>query len=578
MKLQEALKTVANARANAHAIDTRVALACGIEPLHLRTYLEAHYAARLAGQRLELECGLYGDLEGNIDRAAKSECDAIAIVFEWGDLDPRLGLRSVGAWSGPIYDEIIRDVSARLERMAQAIERIAANRLVALSPPTIAWTITGSTIAAQHSSFELALQSALAAFLVRVSQSPRALVVHPARLEQLSPPSQRHDPRLELAVGFPYRLPHASALAELIVTLLFPPAPKKALITDLDDTLWKGLVGEVGVDKVTWTHTDGAQLHGLYQLVLRQLADMGVLLGVASKNDPDVVRTALAREELWLEGSRLFPVHASWSPKSQSVTAILELWNISAEDVVFIDDSQIELDEVSRVHPSLECLLFTPNDPAQALRCFEKLRTLFGRSRISHDDTQRSASLRAIAAFQADRGPDLNHATFIRSLEGVVIVRRDERVDQERVLQLLNKTNQFNLNGKRVADPELASLVEKPDGFVLEVAYRDRYGSLGTIGVVAGRLEGDRLSVLHWVLSCRAFSRNLEHHMLQLVVEIAAGRPIHFAYEHTAKNGPLQQFLTALGLPLDQPPILAPARASELLVDQLPHAFRATDG
>ncbi|HET6338593.1 MAG TPA: HAD-IIIC family phosphatase [Polyangiales bacterium] len=576
MKLQEALTTVANARA--HAVDKRVALACGIEPLHLRTYLEAHYATRLAGHRLELECGLYGDLEGNIDRAATSACDAVAIVFEWGDLDPRLGLRSVGAWSGPIYDEIIADVNARLARMAQAVERITAHKLVALSPPTIPWMIAGSTIAAQHSAFELALAHALASFLVRVSHSPRALVVHPAQLERLSPPSQRHDPRMELAVGFPYRLPHASALAELIVTLLFPPAPKKALITDLDDTLWKGLVGEIGADKVTWTHADGSQLHGMYQLVLRQLADMGVLLGVASKNDPDVVRMALAREELWIEGSRFFPVHASWSPKSQSVTAILEFWNISAEDVVFIDDSQIELDEVSRIHPGLECVLFTPSDPVQALRSFEKLRTLFGRPRISHDDTQRSASLRAIAAFEVDRGAGSNHAAFIQSLDGVVSFRRDERVDQERVLQLLNKTNQFNLNGRRVADQELARLVEQPDGFVVEVAYRDRYGSLGTIGVVAGRLEADRLSVLHWVLSCRAFSRNLEHHMLQRLIQVAGERPLHLAYEHTARNGPLQQFLAALAVPLDSPLILAPARAAELLLDQLPHALRAADG
>jgi FkbH-like protein len=578
MKLNQALRAAASARK--HAVEKRVSLACGIEPLHLRTFLEAQYATRFAGRRLELDCGSYGDLEGNIDRAAAIACDAVAVVFEWGDLDPRLGLRSVGPWSGQLYDQVIRDVTQRLERMAQAIERITADRFVALSPPSIPWTIAGWTIAAQQSAFELALQHALSCFLVRVARSPRALVVHPARLERLSPTGLRHDPRMELAVGFPYRLAHASALAELLITLLFPPAPKKALITDLDDTLWAGIAGEIGVDQLSWTQTAGAQLHGMYQLVLRQLADMGVLLGVASKNDPDVARAALARQDLWLDASSLFPVSANWSPKSRSVTAILSFWNITAEDVVFVDDNLIELDEVRRVHPGLECLLFSRNDPALALRLFENLRDLFGRSRLSHDDAFRGASLRAMAAFEADKVADNDHAAFIRSLDGVVTFRNGREVDADRALQLLNKTNQFNLNGRRVGDHELSLLLDPPHGLVLEAAYRDRYGSLGTVGVVAGRLEDDRLLVLHWALSCRAFSRYIEHHMLQRLVESAGERPLHFAYEGTTRNGPLQQFLKGLGLPLDDGEVLvlAPARASALLERQLPHASRVADG
>lgn len=570
MKLNEALKLLAAARVL--PVGRRVALACGFEPLHLKTFLEAHFAARFSGTRLELEAGVYGDLEGNVARAAASSAESLAVVMEWGDLDFRLGMRSVGAWSGPIYEEIVRDIRERLGRLADVVERFATRGLVAICPPTIPSTIAGWTAGAQHSAFELALEQALFSFLERVARSPRCSVVHAARLETLSPAAQRHDPRMEIAVGFPYRVAHASALAELLLALLFPPSPKKALITDLDDTLWAGLVGDVGVDQVSFTQAAGSQIHGLYQLVLRQLADMGVLLGVASKNDPEIVRAALAREDLWLKESQLFPVHASWGPKSESVSAILRSWNLAATDVVFVDDSAMELDEVRRVHPGLECLVFPRSDAAQALHLFETLRDLFGRSAISRDDALRSESLKAGAAFEHDKTASDDQAAFVRKLGGVVIFRPRREVDAQRALQLLNKTNQFNLNGLRLSDAEFSRLCDDERSFVLEVAYSDRYGPLGTVGVAAGRLEADRLVVDHWVLSCRAFSRRIEHHMLHAIIDLATDRPVHLAYQPTARSKPLQLFLEELGIRPDQAGLVVlPGAVATALSGNLPH-------
>ena len=138
--------------------------------------------------------------------------------------------------------------------------------------------------------------------------------------------------------------------------LLAPPAPRKGIVTDLDDTLWSGLAGEIGPEGVSWDLASHSQLHGLYQKLLAALAEEGVLIGVASKNDPAVVERTFEREDLLLRADRIFPVEAHWGAKSGSIERILRTWNISADSVVFVDDSAMELAEVAAAHPGMECL------------------------------------------------------------------------------------------------------------------------------------------------------------------------------------------------------------------------------
>ena len=117
-------------------------------------------------------------------------------------------------------------------------------------------------------------------------QLPNVRIVNPQRLDALSPPAERLDVKAELMSGFPYRTAHASVVAELLAEPLKPVMPKKGLITDLDDTLWRGILGEVGAHGVTWDLDHYSHMHGLYQQLLNSLAEAGVLIGVASKNDP----------------------------------------------------------------------------------------------------------------------------------------------------------------------------------------------------------------------------------------------------------------------------------------------------
>jgi len=210
----------------------------------------------------------------------------------------------------------------------------------------------------QSDEAELCLRRLVTGFAETASQQPNLTVVSQGELDRVSPLAARHDLRSEILADFPYGLEHAGHLADLIARVLVAAAPLKGLITDLDDTLWRGLVGEVGCDNVSGNLGQGSHTHALYQQLLEGLSELGVLLAVASKNDPDVVDKVLARPDLRPHRDCFFPIDVGWHAKSESVSRILKRWNIGADAVAFIDDSPLEFAEVKAQHPELHCYLY----------------------------------------------------------------------------------------------------------------------------------------------------------------------------------------------------------------------------
>jgi FkbH-like protein len=542
MKLIEALSLIQKGRA-ATGEPLTVLVACGFTPLHLGTFLTAHLQVRFPARPVNLRHGLYGDLAGTLERAGQ-DLEAAAVVVEWADLDPRLGVRGAGGWRPALLGDISRTVLASVARLRGALESLAARCPVAVCGPTLPLPPVAHTAGWQASAFELELLEAVAALRAWAARQDRIRVVRPQRLDEVSAPAERLDVAGELKSGFPYRLAHADHVAGLLAALVENRPPKKGLISDLDDTLWNGLLGEVGAAGIKWDLAGGAHLHALYQQLLASLAESGTLVGVASKNDPALVEEAFGRRDLLVSREAIHPVQASWGPKSEAVRQILRAWNIGADSVVFVDDAPMELGEVAAAHPGIECVLFPKDDPEAAWAVLERLRDLFGKPRISSEDGLRASSLRQAAA-----APEAGSPGFEEFLAGAQAeVTFDLRLDvtEPRALELVNKTNQFNLNGRRYSDVQWQRLLGSPGAFLLHVAYTDRFGPLGTIAVAAGRAEGETLSVDAWVMSCRAFSRRIEHQTLRVLFERFGAASIALDYAKTDRNGPLQEFLADL--------------------------------
>src|SRR5579863_3901137 len=226
----------------------QVALICGFEPLHLGTLLRGCIAQRFEGEAADLQTGLYGDPEGTLARAAGSEAEAAVLILEWSTLDSRLGLRSTGGWGLSVQQDILDSCRARFARLLNGLELLASKI-----------PLVGHTPACRMSRQELELERQLAAFLADAASHARISVLSHAAMDKLSPVAARHDSRMELNAGFPYSLDHTSVLAEQIVEALCPRPPMKGLITDLDGTLWSGILGEVGVEGVSWSLSEHSQ-------------------------------------------------------------------------------------------------------------------------------------------------------------------------------------------------------------------------------------------------------------------------------------------------------------------------------
>lgn len=545
MTFTEALK-ISRTGASPDARPYTVALACGFTPLHVQTFLAGHLQFMLPDRKVTVVPGLFGDLVGTVERAVDaSTSDALAVALEWADLDPRLGHRGTANWSGAMAGDVVASAGAMLRRLAGALLRVPAECRIALSQPTIPLPPMFHTPGWLTSSHELQLRADLAGFVAELGRENRIGIVNPQRLAEGLPDGPQFDLRGDIYAGLPYGLKHAERLAALLAQALVPPAPKKGIISDLDDTLWSGIVGEVGPNAVTWDLSSRTQLHGLYQKLLSSLADSGSLLAIASKNDAAIAAEALARKDLQLPLDRVFPIEIHWGPKSASVARILDTWNIAADSVIFVDDSPMELAEVAAAHAGIECILFPKNDYAAGLAMLHRLRDLCGKQQVSGDDALRLDSIRRGATFRDQMSAGASPEDFLKDLDAAVTVDFAAR-GESRVLELVNKTNQFNLNGRRFTEAEWHKMVSAPGAVLAAVGYEDKFGPLGTIAVLAGHIDGGCLAVNAWVMSCRAFARRIEHQTLRTLFETCGVEKMRFDFAATPRNGPLREFFAAL--------------------------------
>lgn len=544
MKLIDALelskKPVAKGARSFHVI-----LACGFTPLHFRTFLAAELQERLPGRRVSIETGLFGDLAGNIERLQTIAADAFVVVIEWSDLDPRLGIRGLGGWRPSRLEDIARSTEQSALRLQHALANVAQRLPTVVCMPTLPFPPLFWTMPDHAGSIELQMHKAAAALAASLAEEPGIRIASKQVLDEASPPGQRYDVKSDVLTGFPYRLPHASAVASLLSGIIERSQPKKGLITDLDDTLWGGILGEDGIEGISWNLESHTQMHGVYQQFVASLADAGVLVAVASKNDAGLVEQAFDRSDLLVSRNDMFPFEVNWSRKSESVKRILDAWNVGADSIVFIDDSPMEVAEVKAAFPDLECIVFPKGDYQGIFDLLKRLRALFGKSNLTEDDAVRLKSIRNSANWRPSGEPgNGSNNDLLRTAEASIVFSQRREGEDAREFELVNKTNQFNLNGRRFSEQEWRSFKGDSEAFVLSVSYKDKFGPLGTIAVMLGRAEGQVIHLSAWVVSCRAFSRRIEYQCLRHLFVTFGADEIVFDYCKTPRNGPLREFFT----------------------------------
>ncbi|WP_018506021.1 HAD-IIIC family phosphatase [Parafrankia discariae] len=367
-----------------------------------------------------------------------------------------------------------------------------------------------------------------------------------------------------LAAGIPARDPRAAvyAHAHLSDALLAAYARevahliraatgggRKVLALDLDETVWGGILGEVGPEGIEVDGGYRGQAFRRFQRVVRQIGAQGVLLAAVSKNDQEPVVSVLREHPgMVLREDDFAVVRADWGPKHRHLAELAAELGLGVDSIVFVDDSPFERGVVRRELPGV-AVVDVDGEPALHVQ-----RLLadgwFDVRELTADDVARPERYRADRARREllDTAGSLDD--YLRELGIAVTVEPAAPAQLARVSQLTLRTNQFNLNTRRLRPAEVEALAADPAVRVLVVSSADRLGDNGLVGVVVTSRDGTTLRIDDFLLSCRVFARGIEQAVLAAVLRHAhrtGAAEVRADYTRTAKNGKVADFYPRAG-------------------------------
>lgn len=326
---------------------------------------------------------------------------------------------------------------------------------------------------------------------------------------------------------------------------------KKCIVLDLDNTLWGGVVGDDGPEGIRIGATGGAvgEAFAAFQLFLKALSRRGIALAVCSKNDDRLAREPfLTRAEMILGLDDFAMFVANWSNKADNLRAIAATLNIGTDALVFVDDNPAERAQVRAELPEVAVVEMPadPSDFVSALAAGHWFETLA----LSDEDRLRAKAYRDNAArSQALEGAS-DLGSYLRDLDMHAKWGLADASRLPRMAQLLAKTNQFQLTGRRYAESELAALATDSSHWVGWFSLRDRFGEHGLISTVVVRIEGPIALIDAWAMSCRVFSRGMEDLIFSIVQREMAQRgcaQLLGQYVASPKNGVVSSLYERLG-------------------------------
>ena len=327
------------------------------------------------------------------------------------------------------------------------------------------------------------------------------------------------------------------SLASVITSILGE--SKKCLVLDFDNTLWGGIIGEVGVNSIELgPDTSRGKAFLEFQLTIKDLASRGVLIAGCTKNEMKNALAGLNHPNSILKPEDFAVIEASWDPKPVAIQRIIQSLNIGARSFVFVDDSKIEVHSVKTEFPEIETVLLDSKFPEKYSSCVLRPR-YFESVKLTREDISRKGSQIATNVKKATDTSSYDHMQMLRDLNAVATIGKPTSDQLERVLQLVNKTNQFNLNGLRRTPLEIKRFAEDTESLLLVGEFKDDLTNYGLTAVIGGRFVAQTFKVEIWVMSCRTFDRYLEHAMLvALRDEIAkkANGELSLDFKRTARN------------------------------------------
>jgi FkbH-like protein len=327
---------------------------------------------------------------------------------------------------------------------------------------------------------------------------------------------------------------------------------RKCLVLDLDNTLWGGVVGEDGLAGLRLGEGAEGEAYVAFQERILELKRKGIVLAVASKNDEADARSVFEEHpsmRIRLDDIACFA--ANWDTKVDNIRSIAQTLDLGLDALVYADDNPSEREIVRRFLPEVDVLPL-PQDPAHYARALAEYLH-FETATLSAEDVARADQYRARAQ-AAERRLELDDlGEFLRDLEMRARIAPFDELRLPRIVQLIGKTNQFNLTTRRHSSAKVRELMAEPDSIHLFLELRDRFVDHGLVGVLIATREDDAMEIDTWLLSCRVIGRTAEHAMLEQLARRAVAQGcarLRGTYAPTAKNGLVAELYPSLGFEL----------------------------
>jgi FkbH-like protein len=325
----------------------------------------------------------------------------------------------------------------------------------------------------------------------------------------------------------------------------------KCLVLDLDNTLWGGVIGDDGLEGIALGQGSSlGEAYAAFQDFARELSRREVILAVCSKNDEaNALEPFDKHPEMVLKRRDIASFVANWSDKAANIRTIAAELNIGLDSLVFIDDNPFERNLIRQELPMV-AVPEVADDPTYFAHAIADAGYFEGLS-VTEEDRERTSQYQGNRAREALKASATDLENYLRGLEMQLVSKRFDRLGLQRVVQLINKSNQFNLTTRRYTEQDVLAVMHDPNAFGLQLRLLDRFGDNGVIAIIIGRLrDGTDLDIDTWLMSCRVLGRQVEAATLNLIaaqaMKLGATRLVG-EYIPTKKNGMVKNHYSKLG-------------------------------
>ena len=328
---------------------------------------------------------------------------------------------------------------------------------------------------------------------------------------------------------------------------------RKCLVLDLDNTLWGGVVGDLGYDGVLLDPNDAeGEAYLAFQRYIVELKNRGIIISICSKNDEVNAKEPFEKNEnMVLKLSDISAFYANWDDKATNIKRISNELNIGTDSMVFFDDNPTERELINEFLPEVK-VINVPEDPALYTRALDR-EFVFEWTQLTKEDIGRIETYANNRARNALMETCIDYDDYLINLQMKIECKELSDTDMERFVQLTNKSNQFNLRTRRYSEAEIIGLQNENSYVLLTIKLEDRFSKYGIIGCAILKIDGDTCFIENWVMSCRVLKKGVENYTIEKIIDIAKKHgcsKVVGEFVPTKKNSMVSNLYDTLGFDL----------------------------